>query len=104
MKDWEKSELDAVKIYGRKVPASGSGPGEKLDIIGEGKFSGRRGENKYTDKKSYVLTLENLEKMIRQGNLMLCTPFFRIDFGRRKKFILIEEDEFIYLCSLEHIK
>jgi hypothetical protein len=97
MEAWEKSEQKTAKTYGRRVPMSGSSPGEKLDIKGENLFEGYRIENKYTDKESYALTLKTLNKMIKQGRSMLASTFLLLDFGGRQRFVILEEEEFLSL-------
>jgi hypothetical protein len=97
---WEKSENKSAVIYGRKSPGSGGGPYEKLDIIGEGKFNGWRGENKFTSKESFSITTKTLDKLFKQALQMMSTGFLIIDFGK-KRYILLEENDFIDLVENE---
>lgn len=93
-KAWQKSEDDAAKIYGRKTAGSGSGT-DKLDIIGEGEFSGFRIENKHTDANSFSLSLTVINKAKSQAIAMGCNAYIiRIDLHGRKG-IWIEESDFL---------
>lgn len=106
MKNWEASEAKSVKIYGKKVAGSGSGPFEKLDILGEGEYEGWRGENKCTDKASFSLKYESLKKGVRQAKLMHSRPFYIVDFYEKseERFILLREQDFIQIMEENHEK
>lgn len=97
MELWEKSENKSAKIYGRKVSASGSGPFQKLDILGQGNYEGWRGENKHTIKKSFSLTWDIVWKGMRQALQMNAKPFYVLDFEGRGRVVLIREEDWINL-------
>lgn len=93
-KAWQNSEDDAAKIYGRKTAGSGSG-NDKLDIVGEGEFSGFRIENKHTDANSFSISLTVINKAKSQAIAMGCNAYIlRIDL-HGKKGIWIEETDFL---------
>lgn len=94
MEDWEKSEKKSCQLYGRKTPASGS-KDSKLDIIGEGIYDGFRIENKFTQKKSRSVTLEELKKAFIQSIGHLCDWFFVLDFNLENRYVLMDESLFI---------
>lgn len=93
IKAWEKSENLSAKIYGKKVSASGSGPFQKLDILGQGIYHGWRGENKHTEGKSFSLTWDIVHKGICQALQMGARPFYILDFQARGRFILLREED-----------
>lgn len=95
-KKWQLSEEKTIKIYGRKTPGSGS-MHSKLDVIGEGMFEGLRGENKFTEKQSKSLKLEDLEKARKQALQHGDEYFFIIDFNLEKRFVCVPENYFINL-------
>lgn len=99
MHKWEKSENLTAKIYGKKVPGSGSGE-SKLDIIGLGAFEGLRCENKFTEAKSRSIKLEaELLKAKRQALKHNCNWFFILDFDLEHRFAIVDESYFISLHS-----
>lgn len=97
MKLWERSEALSAKIYGKKVPGSGSGPFQKLDIEGLGIYDGYRAENKHTEGKSFSLTWDIIHKGIQQALQMGVRPFYILDFEARGRFIIIREQDWINL-------
>lgn len=99
--DWKRSEDKTAKIFGKKTAGSGAGL-EKLDIKGAGVFSGIRIENKYTEKDSYSLNIKTLKKGMSQALSMMSSFLMVIDFGsHNKRFVVIEEDEFLKLVGYD---
>lgn len=101
MKGWEKSEAVSAKLYGKRVPGSGSGPFQKLDILGEGPYHGFRGENKFTEGKSFSITWDIIIKGIRQALQMNSKPFYILEFSNRGRFVLLREEDWIRLNESE---
>jgi Holliday junction resolvase len=97
MKDWERSEKDCERNFGKKQPGSGAGM-LKMDIKGMDNFAGEYYENKFTEKDSFSIRAETIKKAIRQARQMGGKPVIRIDFGSHNlKMILVEEVEWIKL-------
>ena len=91
MEDWEASERESEKKYGRRIPGSGSGL-NKLDIEGRGIYDGLLLENKFTTKKSRSISLSELLKAKRQAIQMGAADWFMVvDFSRKSRFVLVEE-------------
>lgn len=98
---WEESEKKTARLYGRKVPGSGSF-NEKMDVIGEGLYSSYRIENKATDAKSRSISLEELKKARNQAAQMGAGDFFFvIDFITKsmydERYVTVQERTWINL-------
>jgi hypothetical protein len=98
---WKRSEEKTIKIYGRRTPGSGS-MDSKLDVIGEGPYEGLRGENKFTEKKSRALKLEELEKARKQASIHGNDYFMLLDFNLENRYIVLPENDFINLMEELH--
>ena len=101
MELWERSEQLTSRLYGKKTIASGSGS-DKLDVKGKGIWSNWRVENKFTEKESYVLSLNTLLKMSRQALQMMSSAFLVLDFGGKHRYVILEEDDFINLVTKDN--
>lgn len=97
---FRESEEEGANIYGRKVPLSGAGD-LKGDIIGEGVYSELVIENKFTEKSSYSLKLETLNKARREAKQHLKHPALRLDFNG-EVFIIVPEKYFRRLHEHRH--
>lgn len=112
--DYILSEHRAVQDfleYGAiKVPFSGALPGDKLDIeLTELKLAGYRISNKYTNKKSFSIKLDDWEKDKKQAQLCGSKFFRRIELedpltGKLTKIICIDQDLFQELLLNEEEK
>ncbi len=95
---WKQSEDRTAANFGRKTPGSGSG-NEKLDILGEGIYEGLRFENKFTEKKSRSISLEELNKARNQALAMNSDWAFVLDFDFIVRGILLSENKFINIME-----
>jgi Holliday junction resolvase len=91
MKEWEQSELDAVKVYnGKRVPGSGCFSDSKLDVIFDLKGSRVRLENKFTIKDSFSLKKELIKKAARQAMQTGDKFLIRLDLSSDKVIVMTE--------------
>lgn len=90
------SEERFAKWFGKRNGFSGAKLDSKLDVIGKWRYEGLRGENKFTQQKSYSFKLETLQKAKKQAAVTGDRFIFRVEFednqGRLWPFILQEED------------
>lgn len=88
-----KSEDSFAAWFGKRQPLSGAGL-DKGDVVGENTYQGLLGEDKYTDKASFLLSLKIIEKTIREARMQGMSPVWRINFSDKKQIICIEENVF----------
>jgi hypothetical protein len=101
--DWDQSEVDALKEFedyeAFLVPLSGRGVSDKLDVgFKAGKLQRYRMSNKFTEAKSFSVSIKDWDKDLKQAAMMGCKLIRRVDVNGRK-FIISEQDRFLELIQ-----